>query len=338
MAGKRLRIAFCPAHPAQLWLLRPIVEKVSKFADVVWVLRDKDCTVTIAKAMGLDYFMLTTAAKGLFGNAREFLIAMLKAAGLTRREKIDMWVTKYGPCVMAARLLGRKAVSFNDDDADVVPFIAWTSYPFANVTIVTSVTRMKHFECRAIRFPGYYELCYLHPNVFQPDSMVFAELGLAADERYAIARLSSLQSHHDVGIQGLSEELLRGVLRMLPKGIKLFVTSEKPLLPEFEPYRISIAPERIHHALAFAEFCLGDRQTMTAEAAVLGTPALRINGFVGRLSYLADFEAYGLAYGFYPGQESELLMNWRLFLVKTIARVFSEVARKKSILLSGLRM
>ena len=49
------------------------------------------------------------------------------------------------------------------------------------------------------------------------------------------------------------------------------------------------------------------RQTMTAEAAVLGTPAIRINDFVGRVSYLDELEDYGLAYGFKPGQEQNLL-------------------------------
>jgi hypothetical protein len=43
---------------------------------------------------------------------------------------------------------------------------------------------------------------------------------------------------------------------------------------------------------------IGDSQTMTAESAVLGTPALRFNDFVGELGYLEDLEhVYGLTYG-----------------------------------------
>jgi predicted glycosyltransferase len=43
---------------------------------------------------------------------------------------------------------------------------------------------------------------------------------------------------------------------------------------------------------------IGDSQTMTAESAVLGTPALRFNDLVGELSYLEDLEHnYGLTYG-----------------------------------------
>ena len=46
---------------------------------------------------------------------------------------------------------------------------------------------------------------------------------------------------------------------------------------------------------------IGDSQTMTSEAAVLGTPAIRCNTFVGKISYLEEEEhKYGLTYGFRP--------------------------------------
>jgi predicted glycosyltransferase len=52
---------------------------------------------------------------------------------------------------------------------------------------------------------------------------------------------------------------------------------------------------------------IGDSQTMTAEAAVLGTPAIRFNDFVGELSYLEELEytfdlTYGIKTNFYKCQ------------------------------------
>ncbi|MBK6641096.1 MAG: hypothetical protein IPG39_07565 [Bacteroidetes bacterium] len=53
---------------------------------------------------------------------------------------------------------------------------------------------------------------------------------------------------------------------------------------------------------------IGDSQTMTAEAAVLGTPALRYNDFVGKLSYLEDLEHnFGLTYGFKTSNSEGLI-------------------------------
>ena len=43
--------------------------------------------------------------------------------------------------------------------------------------------------------------------------------------------------------------------------------------------------------MVFASLYIGDSQTMAAEAGVVGTPFVRLNDFVGRLSYLHELEA-----------------------------------------------
>ncbi len=63
----------------------------------------------------------------------------------------------------------------------------------------------------------------------------------------------------------------------------------------------------MHDALAFADLYVGDSQTMTAEAAVLGTPAIRFNDFVGKLGYLEELEhRYGLTYGIKTSEPGQL--------------------------------
>ncbi|MBW2412217.1 MAG: hypothetical protein JRF72_20645 [Deltaproteobacteria bacterium] len=45
---------------------------------------------------------------------------------------------------------------------------------------------------------------------------------------------------------------------------------------------------------------------MAAEAAMLGTPSLRVSTFSGRISYLNELEhRYGLTFGFHPGEIDE---------------------------------
>jgi predicted glycosyltransferase len=52
---------------------------------------------------------------------------------------------------------------------------------------------------------------------------------------------------------------------------------------------------------------IGDSQTMTAESAVLGTPAIRFNDFVGKLGYLEELELqYGLTYGINASEPDKL--------------------------------
>ena len=311
-------------------MLRPVAEAVAEFADAVWVLRDKDCTLALADWMGLQYTVISRAATGLLGNAREMAGNILRARRLTRERQIDLWVTKYGAANIAARLSGRCSVSFNDDDADVVPLIAWTSYPFARLVFAPEVTRMGRFDSKAVRYRACHELFYLHPNRFTPDESVKQELDLPPNAPFAIVRLSSLQAHHDALARGVGKELLKGVLRLAEKhGVRVFISSEKPIAAEFEPHRFPIPPQRMHHALALAEFCVGDSQTMTAEAAVLGTPAFRLSSFVGRLSYIEDMQDYGLAFGLLPGQETELLAKLESVLTMPNRRQIFQQCREK---------
>ena len=60
----------------------------------------------------------------------------------------------------------------------------------------------------------------------------------------------------------------------------------------------------------YATMFIGDSQTMTSEAAVLGTPAIRSNSFVGRIAYLEEEEhKYGLTYGFLPKDFSNMYLK-----------------------------
>lgn len=68
----------------------------------------------------------------------------------------------------------------------------------------------------------------------------------------------------------------------------------------------------IHHAMAFAKMYIGDSQTMAAEAAVLGTPSIRFNDFVGEIGYLEELEnTYQLTFGIMTSDRENLLKNKR---------------------------
>lgn len=307
-------IAFLPSHPAQLWLMQPIADAVRDFANPVWVLRDKDCLIELARAAGLQFQVLSAAQSGLVRNATTLAADIARAMSLQRRMGIDCWFTKYGAACIAARLTRRRSIAFNDDDADVVPLIAATAYPFANAVLATSVTRMGRYAARTRRFPGNFELLYLHPNRFTPNRSLVSAAGIDVDRPYVLIRLSALTAHHDVGQRGVSEELLRDILAMAGDTYRVYISSEKPLAAEFESHRLPIPPAQMHHALACASLLVGDSQTMTSEAAVLGTPSVRISSFVGRLSYLEELERCELSFGFNPGQEAAALARIRAIL------------------------
>jgi len=92
---------------------------------------------------------------------------------------------------------------------------------------------------------------------------------------------------------------------------------------KFEKYRLSVPLADIHHVLYYASMYIGDSQTMAAEAAVLGTPSVRFNDFVGKLGYLEELEKeYNLTIGIKTNDERRL--------IKTIHDLLNEANVKES--------
>jgi predicted glycosyltransferase len=80
------------------------------------------------------------------------------------------------------------------------------------------------------------------------------------------------------------------------------------LQPEFEKYRLTVSQEKIHSLIFYAAMLVGDSQTMTTEAALLGTPALKCNSFAGKLSIPNELEEkYHLCFSFQPTEFDALL-------------------------------
>ena len=115
---------------------------------------------------------------------------------------------------------------------------------------------------------------------------------------FFIMRFASLNAHHDSGIKGINTEIAQRLIDILAPHGSIYITSERPLEPQFEKYRIRINPLDMHHVMAFASLYIGDSQTMAAEAGVLGVPFVRFNDFVGRIGYLRELEdVYRLGFG-----------------------------------------
>ena len=138
----------------------------------------------------------------------------------------------------------------------------------------------------------------MHPNHFKADEKVVAGYGIDVTKPYFVMRFASLNAHHDSGIKGINTEIAQRLIDILAPHGTMYITSERPLEPQFEQYRIRINPLDMHHVMAFASLYIGDSQTMAAEAGVLGVPFVRFNDFVGRIGYLRELEdVYRLGFG-----------------------------------------
>ncbi|TFH50106.1 MAG: hypothetical protein E4G92_00675 [Bacteroidia bacterium] len=117
-----------------------------------------------------------------------------------------------------------------------------------------------------------------------------------------------MNAYHDYGKKGMDETLLPALIETLGRHGKVFITSEKNIGEAFEKYRLVIDPSDMHHYLAFASIFISDSQSMTVEAAILGTPNIRVSDFAGRVSVLEVLEKeYCLTAAFKPHEKERVL-------------------------------
>jgi hypothetical protein len=170
------------------------------------------------------------------------------------------------------------------------------------------------YEQKKIGYHGYMKLGYLHPNIFTPEFTVKQKYQLG--DNYILIRLSGLKAHHDFGIKGISESVLKRLIFNAEKfNYKVFISSEKKIKHELQQYELKINPRDMHSVLANASILICDSQSMSVEAAILGVPSIRISDFVGRISVLEELEhKYGLTYGVKPGNEDFLFERFNYLL------------------------
>lgn len=302
-----MRIIFDLGHPAHFHLFKNVIIELQKSGNGTSVVaRQKDCLIALLDKAGFKYVMIPRGKGGLFALGMQNLKAFSAIYKIAKREQANFIVGTSLAAPYAARLVGAKSIIFNADDAKAVPLFAKLAYPFAHY-IVTPDSLTDNYGKKHIKYPGLHELAYLHPKRFQPNPDILKELGIGKNEKYFLVRLVSLTAHHDIGAKGLSYDQARLLVSKLSEHGRVFISAEKVLDSSLEPYLLKVDVDRIFDVMAFAQIIIGDSQTMIRESAVLGTPSIRCNTFVGRLSVIENLQNNGLTCGFLPKDFDKLL-------------------------------
>lgn len=293
-------IAIFLGHPAHYHLYKNVTEQLLKDGFVVtYLIKRKDILEDLVKKSGVPYVIVRETERqqsSKIGLAWSMLKMDWKVFCFLLEHRPYLLTGTY--CPIFSRLTRIPFISCNEDDAAVVPLYAKLSYLGADAILNPVVCNSGKWDKKATKYPSYQELAYLHPNHFTPKREVVEQYGIDTSKPYFVMRFASLKAHHDNGIKGINTEIAQHLIDILKPHGHIYITSERALEPQFEPYRIHINPLDMHHVMAFASLYIGDSQTMAAEAGVLGTPFVRFNDFVGRIGYLRELEdVYQLGYG-----------------------------------------
>ena len=289
------------SHPAHFHLYKIVAKNLMESGNkVLFVIKSKDILETLLQNAGLPYVNINQHAHrgSKLGILWDMFVREWRIIKLCRKHKIDLITGSTPETAHVSWLLRLHGVNTGEDDAAVISMFIKIAKPFIDGYVAPDPCEMGQVELKTAHYPGYHELAYLHPNHFTPSREVVEAYGIDTRSPFFILRFASLNAHHDVGIKGINTEVAQRLIDILSPHGRIYITSERPLEPQFEQYRIKINPLDMHHVMAFASLYIGDSQTMAAEAGVLGVPFVRFNDFVGRIGYLRELEdVYELGYG-----------------------------------------
>jgi uncharacterized protein len=301
---------FFLGHPAHFHLFRGTIEELKRKGHrVTLFIKKKDILESLLQHAGFDYINALPEGRGDGKIAILASVAKknLKLLQFCVRNRPDWMAGTSAEIAHVGCLLRIPSYVFSEDDAAVISTFAQVTYPFAKHVVSPNGCENGKWNRKTIRYAGYHKLAYLHPNRFTPSAAV-VDRYFPHSQTYFIIRLARLTAHHDDDASGISNTFMHALIQLLEQHGRVFITSEREIPEEFNPYLLRINPLDIHHVMAFASLYIGDSQSMAVEASILGTPNVRVSSFSGKISVLEELEhTYDLTVGIHPSEESRIL-------------------------------
>jgi predicted glycosyltransferase len=292
-----MRYLFFTNTPAHVHLYKHVIRDLRDRGHAVEVLaRDYGCTTEL-----LEWYDLSHTVYGRCGTTKSSLFARLPGhyVRIFRRALAfdpDLIFGMGSYSAHAGAVTRTRTILVLDSEPTGLDHRL--SRPFADAILTPSAFR-KDLGANHYTFEGFKECAYLHPEVFSPRPDVRERLGVG-DDPYALVRFNAFGSHHDVGKGGFTPERRRELVERLAESATVFVSDEggDVDLSSLPARRFDLHPALLHDALAGADLLVADSQTMVTEAALLGTPAIRSNAFVGEddMGNFVELEEAGLIY------------------------------------------
>lgn len=306
-----MKILIDIGHPAHVHYFRNLIKLMERKGHQFFVIaKDRNVTYNLLDSYNIPYVKRRNYPKSLLGKLLQIPFTDLIVLYYAIKFKPDILLGFSGTHIAHTGMLLNKP-SIVIDDTEHASFAHASYKPFAK-HIITPKCFKKDFGKKQIRFDGYMELCYLHPNYFTPDPNIKKELGIEGDEKYVILRFVSWSANHDLGHTGINIEMKRRAVKEFSKYAKVFISSENELPEDIDHYRIKLSPEKMHSALAGCSLLYGESATMASECAILGVPSIFLDNS-GRGYTEEEEEKYNLVSNF-----TESLQDQRISIQKGI--------------------
>jgi predicted glycosyltransferase len=274
-----MKILFFLGHPAHyhlhkhtIWILKQKGHEVSIY------IKTKDILEDLLRETGLRY--TNVLPEGRKDRKLSILLGVFKRDWrlfkLLFYNKVDLLLGSEPSLAHIGKLLRIPSLIFVEDDVRVIPEFAKLTFPFATHVVSPVSCELGSWSKKKIAYHGYQKLSYLHPTRFTPELRKISG-SIDTRKRIFFILISKLSDHNDYGI-----------------------------LKKYELNKIN--PKDIHHLLFYSDLLISDSQSMSVEAAMLGTPSIRFSDFAGKIGVLEELEhKYGLTHGVETREPDKLL-------------------------------
>lgn len=291
-----MKILFFINTEAQVHTWRHLIcNLIDKGHEVKILARDYRATLELLDNYGFEYSSFNPI-RLKYLKIFEILVHVREGCKLSLKLNPTVVVGFGLDAALTSTLLRKPCIVFTDTEP--IPLQLFLTRLSATAILTPSCFR-KDLGKKQVRFAGYKELAYLHPNYFEPDPTICDELGISTTEKYVVLRFNVFDAFHDIGKQGFRLSDKYQLVQELGKHARVFVSAEGSLPKDLENFKLPTASHRIHHVLYYAQLLVADTGTMVTEAAVLGTPSLYCGPWTGRCGNFIELEqGYDLIYCF----------------------------------------
>ena len=269
-----MKILIDIGHPAHVhFFSRPIKIWQEKGCEIVVTSRHKEMATDLLDALEVKHTPLSIMNNGgIVGMTRELFQRDLKLLQVVRKEKPDILIGIGGIFAAHVGFVTRtpSLVFYDTENATLSNLI---TYPFCSQVVVPECYNAWLPKWN-LKYPGYHELSYLHPNILKANKKIAIENGLQPDKKNFLIRVVSWQASHDLNEKNWSLGLLRDITKYLAQEGNVIISAEGELPADLKQFGYTGAPEKIHHLLAYLSMFIGESATMASECAVLGVPGI----------------------------------------------------------------
>jgi predicted glycosyltransferase len=297
-----MKILFDLGHPAHAHFFRYIIQDLQNDGhDIEIAARKREMLFYLLDRFGLDYTEIGQTKTGLVSKAADMLRKDLALLKLVDKFQPDLMMATGSGSPYSAQVAKLKNIpNITCTDTEHATFINWLTLPFTSIACTPDCYTKKLKVKYHVKYPGYHELAYLHPDRYKPSSGVLDSIGAAKDENLILVKLAQWTASHDVGVEGFNfktPDELEEFIGSLERFGRVMVSSEIELPAKLRHHEVAVPQEQIHHLLAKCSLYLGEGATMASEAAVLGVPSIFISTL--RLGYLDELQdRYDLAFSY----------------------------------------